>query len=170
MLFQRENENHYGVVLSVIVTIIPIGVMVNAVWVSGGRGGRHEIVRLQNQVDALMSQLGLLDQQVQELKGRSHQPCTGITPTSTNWIGYPFGGMYVDVDTSACGFEPQPKYFTSTTGKAKHCRLTGATSIYFDDHDSFRIYMSTDSVTAAQAKENSYQWRIQWVAFPDNTD
>ena len=108
MLFQRENENHY----------FTIGVMVNAVWVSGGRGGRHEIVRLQNQVDALMTQLGLLDQQVQELEGRSHQPCTGITPTSTNWIGYPCGGMYVDVDTSACGFEPgtQPKYFTSTTG------------------------------------------------------
>ena len=130
----------------------------------------HEIALLKIQIGALMTQLGLLDQQVQQLEGGS-QPCTGITPTSTNWIAYSGGGMYVDVDTSACGFEPgtKPKYYTSMTGKSRHWKTTGATSIYFDKHDSFRIYISTDSVTAAQAKGSSYRWRIQWVAFPEGT-
>ena len=130
----------------------------------------HEISLLKIQVGALMTQLGLLDQQVHHLEGGS-QPCTGITPLSTNWIAYSGGGMYVDVDTSACGFDPgtKPKYFTSMTGKSSHWKMTGATSIYSNKHDSFRIYISTDSVTAAQAKGSSYRWRIQWVAFPENT-
>ena len=129
----------------------------------------HEIALLKIQVGALMTQLGLLDQKVKHLEGGS-QPCTGITPLSTNWVAYS-GGMYVDVDTSACGFDPgtKPKYFTSMTGKSSHWKTSGATSIYSNKHDSFRIYISTDSVTAAQAKGSSYRWRIQWVAFPDNT-
>ena len=63
------------------------------------------------------------------LHGMSFKMGTGSTiPGSTNW--QPYGnntGVYVDIDTSGCGFSNTPRYFTSIGGTSSHWSTTGRT-------------------------------------------
>jgi subtilisin family serine protease len=95
--------------------------------------------------------------------------CTGrTTPSSTNWQVYTPNDVYVDVDTTACGFGSRPEYFTSLGGSSQHWRTQGATAIYFPSATGFRIYLHRPTgLTPAQA--NTLQWHINWLAIPFNT-
>jgi RHS repeat-associated protein len=98
------------------------------------------------------------------------QVCTGrTTPGSTNWIAYDSKSIYVDVNTSACGFASAPLYLTSLGGISSHYIAYGATSIYSPTSTGFRIWIYYSSgITPAQA--NSYQWHINWMGVPNNTN
>jgi hypothetical protein len=92
---------------------------------------------------------------------------SGSTPPgSTNW--QPYGnntGIYVDVDTSSCGFTATPKYFTSIGGRSNHWSTTGATSIYNPSPTKFRVYVRfSNGRTLTPAYANARQWHINWFA------
>jgi hypothetical protein len=69
----------------------------------------------------------------------------------------------MDVDTTACKFTGAPRYFTSLSGDSHHWSTTGATSIYSETANGFRVYIAQEggvSTSYAAAKN----WRINWVA------
>lgn len=92
--------------------------------------------------------------------------CTGhTTPGNTNWHDYFSNGIYVDVNTSACGFSATPHYLTSLSGNGYHWKTTGATSVYIPTATGFRVYIARqEGITPTQA--NQWQWHINWTAVP----
>ena len=91
-------------------------------------------------------------------------------PGATSW--QPYGsnsGVYVDIDTSGCGFSSTPRYFTSIGGRSGHWATTGATSIYNPTPTKFRIYIrwaNGGSLTPASA--NGRKWHINWFAVEES--
>ena len=70
--------------------------------------------------------------------------CSGqTTPGATNWQVYNATGIYLDVDTSSCGFTvlSMPLYYTSLGGNSGHWFTTGATAIYVPTATGFRVYV-----------------------------
>jgi hypothetical protein len=93
--------------------------------------------------------------------------CTGQTaPGATAWQQYDANGIYLDVNTAACGFGTTPLYLTSIGGWSSHWVTRGATSIYSTTPSSFRVYVYNPGITAAQA--NSLGWHLNWQATPNN--
>jgi hypothetical protein len=89
--------------------------------------------------------------------------CQGrTTPGSTSWVNYAPDGIYTDVDTSQCGLDTAPLYFTSLGGAASHFTTQGATSIYGPTKEQFRVYLRKSGITAAQA--NAQKWHVNWQA------
>ncbi len=89
--------------------------------------------------------------------------CQGRTiPGATRWVKYHDSGFYVDIDTSGCGFDTAPLYFTSLGGFGNHWRALGETAIYKQTANSFRIYVYAPGITPAAA--NSMGWHINWSA------
>lgn len=89
-------------------------------------------------------------------------PCTGQTPVVTDWKYYHKDGIYVDVDTSSCGFIDTPPYVTSLIGKSNHWRSTGSSEVYKISPTGFRTYINWPGLTVAMAKDR--RWRINWMA------
>jgi hypothetical protein len=96
--------------------------------------------------------------------------CTGASLTNT-WSVYNANTIYMDVDTSACGFAsmppsmPTPSYFTALYGTSGHADTSGATSIYSPTRTGFRVYIKkSGGLTPAYAAGRS--WRIAWRAEP----
>ena len=92
---------------------------------------------------------------------------SGSTPPgSTNW--QPYGnntGIYLDIDTSGCGFNSTPRYFTSIGGRSNHWSTTGATSIYNATPTKFRVYVRrSNGATLTPAYANARKWHINWFA------
>jgi hypothetical protein len=98
--------------------------------------------------------------------------CTGrTTPGSTNWVAYDPKSIYVDVNTSACGYSNAPLYLTSLGGVGGHWITYGATSIYSPTTTGFRIWIYYSSgITPEQANSSDYQWHINWMAVPEGTN
>jgi hypothetical protein len=89
--------------------------------------------------------------------------CTGASPTNT-WVQYNANTIYIDVNTSSCGFGSTPSYFTSLYGTSGHPDSIGATSIYSPTATGFRVYVKKSGVTPVYAAGRS--WRIVWRAEP----
>jgi hypothetical protein len=89
--------------------------------------------------------------------------CTGRSATNT-WVQYNSDAIYMDVNTSACGFASTPSYFTSLSGTSAHSATVGATSIYSPTATGFRVYVLKNNVTPTYASDRS--WRIWWRAEP----
>jgi len=90
--------------------------------------------------------------------------CSGSTPAgSTNWAQYSSTGIFVDVDSSSCGFSATPVYVTSMAGGSGSFVTTGSSEVYEATNSGFRIYIYTD-VTSDVA--NNKDWHIMWVAQP----
>jgi hypothetical protein len=87
--------------------------------------------------------------------------CVGRTSaTNTPWVSYNGGsGLYVDVDTSACGETRSATYITSLGGTSRHWATTGVTSIYSPTSTGFRVYIKTTE-TPEQARANG--WHVNW--------
>ncbi len=102
---------------------------------------------------------------------RSAIVCTGqTTPGDTDWVLYKSGkGIYVEVDTSSCGFNYMPLYITSLGGNSGHWSTTGATSIYSATKNKFRIYLRWAKGSYLDpAMANERGWHINWIAIkPD---
>lgn len=89
--------------------------------------------------------------------------CSGTTPAA--WQQLSAQTIYLDVDTSACGYTEVPLYFTSLE---KGWRTMGATAIKDDQStiNGFRVYVSNLSgISAADA--NTGGMDINWEAIPD---
>jgi len=88
--------------------------------------------------------------------------CGGQTPSVTNWHDYVKNAIYVDVDTSKCGFATTPKYFTSLGGSGHQWRSTGSAEVYSPTRTGFRLYIHREAgLNAAQAK--TWKWHINWI-------
>ena len=99
---------------------------------------------------------------------RRPEVCTGGTlPGATGWQQY-FSYVYLDVNTSACGYAAVPRYFTSLGGLSHHWTTTGATSIYFPTATGFRVYVFDPRGPVTPADANADQWHLNWQAVPDN--
>ncbi|MFY2563064.1 hypothetical protein ACN469_36050 [Corallococcus terminator] len=89
--------------------------------------------------------------------------CWGQTPQGTTaWQQFGDDGMYLDVNTSHCGFGATPLYFTSLGGLSNHWLGTGATSIYSPSPAGFRVYVYFPGITTTQA--NAWGWQLNWQA------
>ncbi len=67
----------------------------------------------------------------------------GVT-SPDDWINYNTTGIYVDVNTSACGFTTTPHYnvtLESTTNSGYHWYVSGTTSLYNVSPTGFRVYL-----------------------------
>jgi RHS repeat-associated protein len=97
---------------------------------------------------------------------RSTSVCSGqTTPGASAWQVYTADGIYLDVNTSDCGYSGVPRYITSLGGDSSHFGTTGATSIYVPTATGFRVYVrlvSGAALTPSQA--NSWGWRLNWLA------
>ncbi len=94
--------------------------------------------------------------------------CSGRTPEGTTpWRQYGTHGLYVDIDTEACGYDEKPRYLASLGGNSKHWVVQGASSIYFPTKTGFRIYIrSPQPITPEEA--NKQAWIVYWRASPRN--
>lgn len=87
--------------------------------------------------------------------------CTGTTDAGS-WVKYN-DQILIDVDTRGCKFTSTPKYFTSISGNSNHWSTTGATSIYSETADGFRVYINKEGgVSPSYAQDRN--WRLNWVA------
>lgn len=69
----------------------------------------------------------------------------GVT-SPNDWVDYNggVGGIYVDVNTSACGFTQTPHYLVtleSLTNSGYHWYISGVPSIYSATPNGFRVYL-----------------------------
>ncbi|WP_424097824.1 hypothetical protein [Moorena producens] len=114
--------------------------------------------------------LGQLLGAAQDTSGTALRICCGKTPEgSTNWQVYDSTpkGLYVDIDTSACGFKSTPIYIANLHGDSANFKTTGGSSPYNRTAKGFRIYViRTDSLdlTPDFANHNDQKWHIQWIA------
>jgi hypothetical protein len=97
---------------------------------------------------------------------RYASPCSGRTTAGdTDWVNYTDTGVYVDIDTSKCGFSGTPLYFTSLGGSASHWLSKGGTSVYDAGEGKFRVYIKYPwGIDASEA--NDKDWHINWEAVP----
>ncbi len=116
--------------------------------------------------------IGRLLGAAQDTSGTALRICCGKTPEgSTNWQPYSgsIEGIYVDIDTSICGFSSTPIYTVNMHGNSWNWETTGGSSPYNRTNQGFRIYVrfpsdrdGRPSLTPAFA--NSRGWHIQWIA------
>ncbi|NEN97634.1 MAG: hypothetical protein F6K50_19520 [Moorea sp. SIO3I7] len=120
--------------------------------------------------EAELHVLGKLLGAAQDTSGNSLRICCGKTPEgSTNWQPYDSTpqGIYVDVDTSACGFKSTPYYIVNLHGNSSHWIVTGGSAPYFATAKGFRIYLRfiyDRNLTPDFANHNDQKWHIQWLA------
>ena len=119
-------------------------------------------------VESLNELLNLLPDQNQD--AASFKMGSGTTvPGATNW--QPYGnntGIYLDIDTSGCGFTSIPRYFTTIGGRSNHWSTTGATSIYNATPTKFRVYVRfSNGAALTPAYANARMWHINWLAVED---
>jgi hypothetical protein len=92
--------------------------------------------------------------------------CSGRTAEgATSWVQYLSYGIYVDVDTSSCGFGATPTYLVNMHGNSGNWATTGGSSAYSRTKTGFRIYVKYShggDLTPAHANQRG--WHIQWLA------
>ncbi|WP_300667739.1 hypothetical protein [Desulfoluna sp.] len=90
--------------------------------------------------------------------------CCGSTEKgNTDWKTYLDGkGLFVDVDTSICGFATTPLYFTSIGGDCDHWDTCGGTSIYNPTPTGFRVYVQRNGLNTTTEDANKRGWHINW--------
>ncbi len=96
---------------------------------------------------------------------QDNRRCAGrTTPGRSGWKRYRTHGVYLDVDTSECGFQRTPIYLSSLGGTG-HWLQPGGTSIYLPTATGFRIYLPTKNSPEDLEKK---RWHINWDAIPKN--
>ncbi|CAF1259990.1 unnamed protein product [Rotaria sp. Silwood1] len=90
--------------------------------------------------------------------------CGGLS-SYTLWQLFSTTGIYMNIDTTICGFSSTPLYFTSMAGNTIHWELASYTAIYSPTNISFTIYVrslsglnNTDMLSYSQA----YLWNVNW--------
>ncbi len=119
------------------------------------------------QPEAALHVIGKLLGAAQDEAGNAARIRCGQTPEgNTDWKQYAGGaGIYVDVDTSACGFKSTPIYLVNMHGNNNNWSTTGGSSAYSRTPTGFRIYVRWAGGGALGPDQaNSLGWHIQWVA------
>jgi hypothetical protein len=113
---------------------------------------------LQDQIDALQAQID----------GLNNRICIGGNHPA-DWQPYIGNvGVYVDVDTSHCGFTSVPIYTTALEGNDSNWATTGATSIYDATETGFRVYVRWfNGETLVPATAEAFNWAITFIAVGD---
>jgi hypothetical protein len=80
----------------------------------------------------------------------------------------PYGhhGLYIDVDTSSCGFgTTAPTYIASLNGNAHHWQLTGSGAVINPTGKSFRMVVTHPVLRDVQLirAARAYKWSVSWV-------
>ncbi|WP_424097821.1 hypothetical protein [Moorena producens] len=121
--------------------------------------------------EANLHVIGKLLGAAQDTSGTALRICCGKTPEgSTNWQRISGGGgIYVDVDTSACGFQSTPIYLVNMHGNGDNWETTGGSTAYDRTNQGFRIYVRFPSDRGGRPNltpdyANSKGWHIQWLA------
>jgi hypothetical protein len=117
--------------------------------------------------------------------GVAQRICSGqTTPGATNWQNYNgedgmnIHGIYVDIDTSGCGFTQTPIYIANLAGDGINWDTTGGSSPYFRTPTGFRIYvrdimcatspnyavLRVNSICGQAYTPNGFNWHINWMA------
>ncbi|MFP2927545.1 S8 family peptidase, partial [Pyxidicoccus sp. 3LG] len=100
---------------------------------------------------------------INQLVNSGSTVCKGQTPqAASNWQVYGTDSVFLDVDTSGCGFTSTPLYFTSLGGHSGNWMASGATAIYASTATGFRVYIYMPGVTPAVA--NAWGWYLNWSA------
>jgi hypothetical protein len=96
----------------------------------------------------------------------SGNACGGISPV-TRWQRTERDDqIQMNIDTSRCGFQDAPMYFTSIAGGVGQYLLTGINAIYEPTKYGFTIYVkSTDGASADTLMARSAQWNVDWFGF-----
>ncbi len=92
--------------------------------------------------------------------------CSGKTlEGNTDWKAFGTTGIYVDVDTSECGFDATPIYMVNMHGNSFNWETTGGSSAYNRTRNGFRIYVRfPDGRTLTPDFANQNKWHIEWIA------
>jgi hypothetical protein len=97
--------------------------------------------------------------------GTAMRLCSGRTVTGqTNWQVYRNDTLFVNVDTSGCGFTSTPTYVTSLTGNAYIAWVTGSGSVYASSPTGFTLYVSWENNSINPSLANSSGWAVNWIA------
>jgi hypothetical protein len=82
------------------------------------------------------------------------------------WKAYGSSGLYIDVNTKACGFKITPAYVSSIMGDSAHWQLVGVNSIYSATPTGFRIYVWHPVLRGSFMKyfATKYKWQVSWMA------
>jgi len=88
--------------------------------------------------------------------------CAGIT-ANTEWRQHKFDGLYVDIDTSVCGFTSTPIYVTSMGGEDRMSDTTGGSEIYKSTENSLRVYISRPGKETNPTMATQRDWHINWM-------
>ncbi|MDJ0592865.1 MAG: hypothetical protein QNJ72_23220, partial [Pleurocapsa sp. MO_226.B13] len=118
--------------------------------------------------EAELHVIGKLLGAAQDISGKALRICCGKTPEgSTNWQPYRDGttGIYVDIDTSVCGFIDTPIYIVNMHGNGRNWETTGGSSPYDRTNQGFRIYVRfPNGAELTPSSANTRGWHIQWIA------
>lgn len=93
-------------------------------------------------------------------QGLPGEICSGV---SANWFpGSP--GIYINVDTSQCGFTSTPKYFTSLSGTSHHWTIIGIDAIYSESPNGFTVFLDQKDGGLTISAPTAYNLRLNWMA------
>jgi hypothetical protein len=132
---------------------------------------------LSNQIETLQAKYAQLESLLQ-----GKRVCVGQTePGRTNWkdIGrQDLPSVYVDIDTSECGFQSTPIYIVNVHGDQFIFLTSGGCNVYNRTERGFRVYVTfADEATRmlqneqvpklTPEKANEWKWHVQWIAIGD---
>ena len=94
--------------------------------------------------------------------------CAGSTAAlGTRWQIYGLTALYLDVDTTACGYADTPAYFAEVVGApgGGHWKLTGTNAVYAATAKGFRVFVSHPHIhgSALWRLAMQYKWRVDWI-------
>ncbi|MCH2225667.1 MAG: hypothetical protein MK066_12925 [Crocinitomicaceae bacterium] len=102
---------------------------------------------------------------VKENTGGRSDMCSGNSVAGTAWQVYDASTIYLNVNTSGCGFLTTPRYFTSIGGVGSHFELVGFASIYSPTPTGFTVYIKkNDGSTLSPVDAANGGWFINWTA------
>ncbi len=98
--------------------------------------------------------------------------------SDTNWQDYFGEGIFIDVNTSQCGFTTTPHYLVTLENGSSRWQVSGVPSVYNTSPNGFRVYLRwtdspTDSPTIGQNQDPNpltpgtaagYGWVVRWTA------
>lgn len=98
-----------------------------------------------------------------EATGGLSSICSGSTTPGVGWQVYDPNTIYLQVNTSGCGYSTTARYFTSVGGTGSHFELTGVSAIYAPTPTGFQVYVQKNSLTPLSPSDAvSGQWFINW--------
>ena len=103
--------------------------------------------------------------------GSGAKVCSGMTPVGVGWQRYNSTDVFLDVDTTSCGFSTTPVYTAALAGTTNKWMVNGESAIYNATPTGFRIYLQeTDySGTRDLLTQESSGWSVNWIAMEPGT-